>query len=136
MKPAVNICRNRSRFPVLLLLLFFVSTTLGYINPTIKKQPVSVAIEEAARDNRIWVPPTQNVEQLRRNIFCIKNPEDLLDFISEDERLCVGETCVLPSFEVHFCYYSNRNDCFYNLQLKSTQTGAEHVKLLTPDIEN
>lgn len=38
----------------------------------------------------IWVPPSQNVKQRRGNMFSIRKPGDLLDFISEDERLCVG----------------------------------------------
>jgi len=41
---------------------------------------------------RAWVPPSQNIEQSRGGIFSILEPEDLLDFISEDERLCVGKS--------------------------------------------
>lgn len=38
----------------------------------------------------VWVPPSQNVDQRRGNIFSIQQPEDLLDFVVEDERLSVG----------------------------------------------
>ena len=38
----------------------------------------------------IWIPPSQQ-QQKRGNIFSITNPEDLLDFIIEDDRLCVGK---------------------------------------------
>ena len=39
---------------------------------------------------KIWIPPSQQ-QQKRGNIFSITNPEDLLDFIIEDDRLCVGK---------------------------------------------
>ena len=39
---------------------------------------------------KIWIPPSQQ-KQKRGNIFSITNPEDLLDFIIEDDRLCVGK---------------------------------------------
>jgi len=39
-----------------------------------------------------WIPPSQQQQQKRgNNIFSITNPEDLLDFIIEDDRLCVGK---------------------------------------------
>jgi len=37
----------------------------------------------------VWVPPSQNTEQRRGNVFSIRHPEDLLDFIIEDDRLSV-----------------------------------------------
>lgn len=37
----------------------------------------------------VWAPPSQNVEQRRGNIFSVRQPEDLLDFVVEDERLSV-----------------------------------------------
>lgn len=37
----------------------------------------------------VWVPPSQNVEQRRGNVFSIHQPEDLLNFVIEDERLSV-----------------------------------------------
>ena len=144
MKPVIKICSNILRFRVLLLLLFSVSFTLGYVHPTIKKQTRTLKVpksrvvaieEEEAGNNQVWVPPTQNIEQLRGNIFCINNPEDLLDFISEDERLCVGETCVSFIQSVFLVLFYSQL-LAYNLQLKSTQTGAERAKLLTHDIEN
>ena len=39
----------------------------------------------------VWKPPSQNLEQLRGKIFSIQQPQDLLDFVIEDERLSVGE---------------------------------------------
>ena len=48
----------------------------------------------AAPDNKsrvVWVPPTQNAHQRRGNIFSVRDPGDLLHFISEEERLCVGK---------------------------------------------
>jgi hypothetical protein len=47
---------------------------------------------ETGSASKAWVPPSMNTEQRHGNIFSIKNPEDLLDFISEDDRLCVGES--------------------------------------------
>ena len=50
--------------------------------------------EDTASDiesHAVWVPPTQNTYQLRGNIFSIRDPDDLLQFISEEERLCVGK---------------------------------------------
>ena len=37
----------------------------------------------------VWVPPSQRLLETRSTIFKIQHPEDLLDFISEDDRLCV-----------------------------------------------
>ena len=37
----------------------------------------------------VWVPPSQQLIETKSKIFKIKNPEDLLHFISEDDRLCV-----------------------------------------------
>ena len=36
---------------------------------------------------RVWIPPSQNPG----NIFSIQKPQDLLDFVIEDERLSVGK---------------------------------------------
>jgi hypothetical protein len=38
-----------------------------------------------------WKPPSQNKEQQRGKVFSIQQPQDLLDFVVEDERLSVGE---------------------------------------------
>ena len=43
------------------------------------------------KDSAAWVPPSQSIEQRRGNIFSIRKPEDLLDFVIEDEKLSVGE---------------------------------------------
>jgi len=41
---------------------------------------------------KIWNPPSQQQQKVRGNIFSIITPEeDLLDFIIEDDRLCVGK---------------------------------------------
>lgn len=39
----------------------------------------------------IWAPPSQNVAQRRGKVFSIQQPQDLLDFVIEDERLSVGK---------------------------------------------
>ena len=46
------------------------------------------------KDSAAWVPPSQSIEQRRGNIFSIKKPEDLLNFVIEDESLSVGEYIV------------------------------------------
>ena len=39
----------------------------------------------------VWAPPSQNVQQQPQGkIFSIREPQDLLDFVIEDERLSVG----------------------------------------------
>ena len=45
----------------------------------------------APRRKGIWTPPSQNAAQRRGSIFSIQQPQDLLDFVIEDERLSVGE---------------------------------------------
>lgn len=40
----------------------------------------------------VWVPPSQNASKKKGNVFVIQGAEDLLQFISEDERLSVGES--------------------------------------------
>ena len=45
----------------------------------------------SSRGGEVWVTPSQNKAQKRGTIFTIRNEEDLLDFIIEDDRLCVGE---------------------------------------------
>ena len=42
----------------------------------------------------VWVPPSQNIKQRRGRIFRIEKPQDLLDFVIEDERLSVGKQCI------------------------------------------
>ena len=42
------------------------------------------------QQQKIWIPPSQQ-QQKRGNIYSITNPEDLLDFIIEDDQLCVGK---------------------------------------------
>ena len=39
----------------------------------------------------VWVPPSKNVAQRKGKVFSIRQPQDLLDFVIEDERLSVGE---------------------------------------------
>ncbi len=39
----------------------------------------------------VWVPPSQNISQRKGKVFAIKKPQDLLDFVIEDERLSVGK---------------------------------------------
>lgn len=51
----------------------------------------SVEPAEKSYGKGAWKPPSQNKEQQRGNIFSIQQPQDLLDFVVEDERLSVGE---------------------------------------------
>mmetsp|Transcript_34629 Transcript_34629/g.74885 ORF Transcript_34629/g.74885 Transcript_34629/m.74885 type:complete len:514 (+) Transcript_34629:40-1581(+) len=47
-------------------------------------------IQNAPLRDGAWVPPSQNVAQRRHGrIFSIQKPDDLLDFVIEDERLSV-----------------------------------------------
>ena len=63
-------------------------------------QPLAQTISQPAAPARsksfgkgVWVPPSQNVSQRRGEVFAIQQPQDLLDFVIEDERLSVGEYC-------------------------------------------
>ena len=47
------------------------------------------AAPTSSTPNNVWVPPSQRLLETRSTIFKIQQPEDLLDFISEDDRLCV-----------------------------------------------
>ena len=53
----------------------------------------SITVDQQINDKKdsAWVPPSQSIEQRRGNIFSIRKPEDLLDFVIEDEKLSVGE---------------------------------------------
>ena len=53
--------------------------------------PQDVAPAERSYGKGAWVPPSQNKEQIRGKVFSIQKPQDLLDFVVEDERLSVGE---------------------------------------------
>jgi len=37
----------------------------------------------------VWMPPSQNKAKRKGRVFSIQQPQDLLDFVSEDERLSV-----------------------------------------------
>ena len=50
----------------------------------------AIQTSQNTQQQKIWIPPSQQ-QQKRGNIFSITNPEDLLDFIIEDDRLCVGK---------------------------------------------
>lgn len=62
--------------------------------------PQSVKIESKSSQKRdkpaqrigVWMPPSKNIDQRRGKIFSIQKPQDLLDFVIEDERLSVGES--------------------------------------------
>ena len=53
--------------------------------------PQDVAPSERSYGKGAWVPPSQNKEQKKGKVFSIQKPQDLLDFVVEDERLSVGE---------------------------------------------
>ena len=65
----------------------------------------SVEPAEKSYGKGAWKPPSQNKEQQRGNIFSIQQPQDLLDFVVEDERLSVGE------FESKFHVHRNETRC-------------------------
>ncbi len=44
--------------------------------------------QQQLQRRRVWMPPSQNPGK----IFSIQQPQDLLDFVIEDERLSVGES--------------------------------------------
>jgi hypothetical protein len=48
--------------------------------------------DKQAQRMGVWMPPSKNVDQKRGKIFSIQRPQDLLDFVIEDERLSVGES--------------------------------------------
>ena len=43
----------------------------------------------STNNNDVWVPPSQQLLKTKSTIFKIQQPEELLEFISEDDRLCV-----------------------------------------------
>ena len=48
------------------------------------------ANDEPSQRKGVWMPPSQTTQQQqRKKIFSIQQPEDLLDFVVEDERLSV-----------------------------------------------
>jgi hypothetical protein len=64
-------------------------------------QRAGVESNEFESVSKAWVPPSMNSEQRHGNIFSIKDPEDLLDFVSEDDRLCVGKPARLHTISYH-----------------------------------
>ena len=50
------------------------------------------SVNSAVRQRQgVWMPPSQNEEKRRGMVFSIQKPQDLLDFVIEDERLSVGK---------------------------------------------
>eukprot|EP00956_Cyclotella_meneghiniana_P004027 scaffold4879_cov71-Cyclotella_meneghiniana.AAC.6 len=106
----------------------------------------SVEPAEKSYGKGAWKPPSQNKEQQRGNIFSIQQPQDLLDFVVEDERLSVGE------FESEFHVHRNETRCTKQtnqilslfpyferptyLQSKYLPHGAKRAKCLTCVIAN
>lgn len=65
--------------------LFDISSSIAAVDQEINEK----------KDSTAWVPPSQSIEQRRGNIFSIEKPEDLLNFVIEDESLSVGEYCLI-----------------------------------------
>ena len=51
----------------------------------------SQKVAKPSQRTGVWMPPSKNIDQRRGTIFSIQQPQDLLDFVIEDERLSVGE---------------------------------------------
>jgi hypothetical protein len=69
--------------------------TAGYAPPrttqtTDERAPPRKNDGQQLQRRRVWMPPSQNPGK----IFSIQQPQDLLDFVIEDERLSVGESDV------------------------------------------
>jgi len=77
------------------------STVQTTIQPS-ASLPSTVSADTASRSSQkrdkpakrmgVWMPPSKNADQKRGKIFSIQQPQDLLDFVIEDERLSVGES--------------------------------------------
>ena len=52
-------------------------------------QQTQLFVSSTTSTPNVWVPPSQRLLETRSTIFKIQQPEELLDFISEDDRLCV-----------------------------------------------
>ena len=88
------------------------------------------------------MPPSKNVDQKRGKIFSIQRPQDLLDFVIEDERLSVGESSIIDMnrrqcYAAGFVFDCITNTCAkfvdsYHLHFKSksTRAGVKLVKSL------
>lgn len=113
--------------------------------------PSTISADTASRNSQksdkpakrmgVWMPPSKNLDQRRGKIFSIQQPQDLLDFVIEDERLSVGELsinhrhAVMLSFVLYHWYHCFANA--YHLQFKSKfmRAGVKHVKSLMYVIE-
>ena len=98
----------------------------------------------------VWAPPSQNVQQQRRGkIFSIREPQDLLDFVIEDERLSVGmfilynnislsntKTCSYIPYIYESVNHLVVTHLFCIQQSKYMHPGVRHVQCLTYGIVN
>lgn len=75
-----------------------VQTTITSITSQTPSKSVEIASQGSQKRDKpaqrmgVWMPPSKNVDQKRGKIFSIQRPQDLLDFVIEDERLSVGES--------------------------------------------
>eukprot|EP01082_Thalassiosira_pseudonana_P010685 g9526.t1 g9526 contig37:162022-163377(+) len=61
-----------------------------FTSPIETAEPSTYAQPPKSFGKGVWVPPSQNVAQRKGNkVFAINHPQDLLDFVVEDERLSV-----------------------------------------------
>ena len=69
------------------------TSRLNGIQNTVLFDTTAITVDQQINDKKdsAWVPPSQSMEQRRGNIFSIQKPEDLLEFVIEDEKLSVGE---------------------------------------------
>jgi len=73
------------------------TSRLNGIQNTVLFDTSSITVDQQInekKDSTAWVPPSQS-KQRRGNIFSIHKPEDLLEFVIEDEKLSVGEYCLI-----------------------------------------
>jgi hypothetical protein len=72
-----------------------INTTTGSVQAPSRK------IDRQFKRKGVWLPPSQNPGK----IFSIQQPQDLLDFVIEDERLSVGESIHQPMLHYSMIFF-------------------------------
>mmetsp|Transcript_24068 Transcript_24068/g.37739 ORF Transcript_24068/g.37739 Transcript_24068/m.37739 type:complete len:237 (-) Transcript_24068:183-893(-) len=100
-------------------------------SPTPPSRPLFVSPTSTTPD--VWVPPSQRLLETRSSIFKIQHPEDLLDFISEDDRLCVIKvyaswcaTC--KKFDLRYRKLASKYSDKYTDTTKGAKSSAPSIK--------
>jgi thiol-disulfide isomerase/thioredoxin len=79
-----------------------------FTSPIETAEPSTDAPPPKSFGKGVWVPPSQNVAQRKGNkVFAINHPQDLLDFVVEDERLSVGTFVCCRGVATSHCHMSN-----------------------------